>query len=288
MKGTKFFGILMACVLAVFLVSEACFISVVLAGKKEPKYGSATLEDEGQYFITSDNSGPYIDYRSSPDGTEKVKGTFVKNDLERLTAFLGTYCVDTNPPGEGERRVCVFLTPDALKERVDQDDTNWTLLSSLKGELAKADSSAHARITLRPDRLTTWSLEIDLMFDAITRTAIGSEFDGYFFWDGEDCVRPSPYDQLAYTFRYPPGAFAVYDSVTNVNIVASPSTTDPVEVVVWGPPGQSKGKKGGGSHRSIVLATCDSAPLDLNVAFPSSAPRKHRTLSILWGEIRER
>ena len=289
MRGAKFPGTGLAFIVGVLglvLAMEVGLISASWAAQNDVRYGTAVL---GEGIITNDEPDRlYIDYRRPEGGSEQIKGTFKKGEIERLTAFLGTYRINGEPTNE--RRVCMVLP--ALNEGfVDANSTDGKLLAFLKEvflELpAEPYCDARARIVLRkPRREPDWNLEVSFMLGAITKDTTLERYkdaeppitpevlDRYFCWD----------NHLEFTFIYP--------SVVPGGVGDQWTITPPegeVELVVYGR-AQSKGRRGGGGFRPIVLATCESAPLELNVDFsPSqSAPRKLRTLSTLWGEIKSR
>ena len=309
MRETKFFGIrmvLVVCTMTLLLAGDVGLFSSAWAkgkppGKGELEYhtesGYAKLRDGDGDVIRSDDGRQYID-KHIADGEDQVEfliydatsalyqsNTFmgeVENQSTRKVNFLFDFLNDAvTKPGEGQAVYDILAWTDGTR-------------SSRRGNLVGSkyypnDGTVHLKVTIAETREQgVFKGLVPFVVDpgwggtnpnAITQTAVNN-----FYGDDQDVnYKTNTLGHIIYYLDYDNG-FTIEGGYPTWTFILNPG---PVRLTVVFT--KRKGKAPGGSV--VTLATYDYLPFQLTVSLndlssSSPAPRKHNTLSTIWGKIK--
>ena len=293
MRAIKFCEILMTCVLILLFTCHAAWAvkpGGTSPGHRERVPSHAVLAD-GPFgdppvpAIVSDGEGPYID--TSLGGEDDINFT---TDKATGTQLLGL--TFKTVPWSLRRVRFEFdiagnpLSPDAEAAFL------YGLLLAAKPLAGKVRMGVWYRERFEEEDY----FEVGFIVDGITREVLvtaGVDTEKYLFSVGEDKDRGTADDHLAYFLRYDSDLpFAPVEDGWTIESPAPPldGVTLCVQrrVGVEVPVGNSGKTKLSWEWQDIDLATYTAVPFHLTViaGSPSPAPRRHKTLSTLWGNIK--
>ena len=298
---------LVACVLALLLVYEAGFISVVWAKKGKPReyrteYGYAMLRDGDDDVIKSDGGGQYEDCTLGGEDLVEIDIYNDDNSLRRIHAVLGKMTYHHPEYLPSNRRVNFWFDIHrelAFTGNAVYDILRWYREGSAYTERVSTgflnDNTVHPSIHI----YTTGKGKVQFGVDpghngtnpkAITQTVVDAFYDddeNVDYWDNSEYGEAG---LIIYTLYYGDNGFDVvpidWEGDKPVTWIATTKSLEPVKLGV-----DRYGKRGKGAHKVVYLSEYSVVPFQLTVSlngFTQLAPRKHNTLSTSWGELKTR
>lgn len=291
MRETKFFGTVMACVLALLLAVFAASAKPPWAGA-EKEYGYARLTDVGPYVVWSDDGLQYIDKNiEDADGEDEIEITINKKtgELVKSKTLLGI----VNDPYNSSRRVrFLFDIYNGASTTLGEgaaayDILVWTDISrSTRRDLNAGDGTVHFRVM---DDVDDVAFIVDPGWEGTDPAAITQTTVNNFYPDPNDdeTYKVSVNGHVIYYLDYPSGITA---EGTNPTWTIGPSGSPTLYVLRQKEEPMGKSGKVRTSWERMDLATYGSIPFQLTISLDSlegnQAPGSLKALSTLWGKIK--
>ena len=285
MRRAKFFGTLMVCILAI----EAGLISTAWAKKPswvgiETEYGYAELAD-GNYMIQSDGEDQYADKSKGGEDVVEIKINSKTRDLAKSNTVIGPDETQPSPPGRRVHFRFNISDPSIVRDIPGADLAAYQLLCESQVEGGHLpDGSVHFQVV---SGWVDWgddpghgSGEARFMVEGITQEDVyACDPDAPRYW-------PSENGHIIYCLDS--GGIDVSGSEPAWKLGLSGGQ---VKLSVW----KYKNKKRGPIRVEEVLVIYkENLPFfELTASLNSLdtgplAPRKHKTTSTLWGEMKAR
>ena len=303
MRGAKFFGIVMACVLALLLAGQAGFIPDAWAkrpnspgqDKKPPhrrgyrtEYGYAMLRDGVDDVIKSDGGGQYVDREIGGQDRVEIDIYSDDNTLKSVSVYCGKMTYEDGFTSSRRVRFCFDIHGGTPTPACEDNRAVYNILSewrdpgsgqySLRGFLD--DNTIHAPILIYADEGGLKDMVrfvVDPGSDgadprAITQNAVDVFYDddkNVDYWDTSECDEAG--GQIIYTLYYGDNGFKIDpvdrdedgDPDTWIFTSQDREPGNPVRLGV----GTSIGKEGGWAHKVVHLSEyADGLPFQLVVS----------------------
>ena len=291
MRAIKFCEILMTCVLILLFTCHAAWAvkpGGISPGQRERFPGHAELANG--LAISSDTGNPYVD--TAFGGGDDINFTTDKATETQLLKL--TFKI---VPWSLRRAVFNFdIAGNPVAMDDEAEDLYDLLLAVPTFPPESLTGKVHMGVWYRERFEEEDYFEVGFIVDGITREVLvtaGVDTEKYLFSVGEDKDRGTADDHLAYFLRYDSDLpFAPVEDGWTIESPAPPldGVTLCVQrrVGVEVPVGNSGKTKLSWEWQDIDLATYTAVPFHLTViaGSPSPAPRRHKTLSTLWGNIK--